>query len=198
MDECLFCKIVTGEIPSQKVYEDGEYFAFLDINPRNPGHALVVPKQHYNTVMEMPDNEAGEFFKVVKKLAIAVKKGMNADGVSLGQSNERAAGQVIPHVHFHVIPRFLTEGPPGLESILPTKKMTNEMLEKSVQAIQENLGSSFEASKPEPKPEPEPEPEPQQEEPVQEESASEPVEEEPGRDVNDELKKIDEDKFSFE
>ncbi|MCK5023391.1 MAG: HIT family protein [Candidatus Aenigmarchaeota archaeon] len=197
MDECLFCKIVTGEIPSQKVYEDSEFFAFLDINPRNPGHTLVVPKKHYNTVMEMDDHEAGEFFKVVKKIAIAVKKGMNADGISLGQSNERAAGQVIPHAHFHVIPRFLTEGPPGLESILPTKKMTNEMLEKSVKVIQENIGASVQASRPEPAPEPQPEPSEPETEPVTE-STSEPASEESSNGVDRELKKIDDEKFSFE
>lgn len=144
MEECLFCKIVMGEIPSDKVYEDSEVIAFLDINPRNPGHTLVVPKKHYETIMEMPENEASELFKVVKKMAVAVKKGIKADGISIGQSNERAAGQVIPHVHFHVIPRFLSEGPPGLESILPTKKMTKEMLDQTTEAIKSNIGIAVE------------------------------------------------------
>lgn len=144
MEECLFCKIVMGEIPSDKVYEDSEVIAFLDINPRNPGHTLVVPKKHYETIMEMPENEAAELFKTVKKMAVAVKRGMKADGISIGQSNERAAGQVIPHVHFHVIPRFLSEGPPGLESILPTKKMTKEMLDQTTEAIKSNMGIAVE------------------------------------------------------
>jgi len=139
-EECLFCKIAMGDIPSQKIYEDGEHMAFLDINPRNPGHALVMPKKHYETILEMPDVEAGELFKLVKKIAIAVKKGMKADGISIGQSNERAAGQVIPHVHFHVIPRFLSEGPPGLESILPTKKLTKEMFDETTRMIMANIG----------------------------------------------------------
>ena len=142
MEECLFCKIVAGEIPSQEVYSDGDFMAFLDINPRNPGHTLVIPKKHYQTIMEMPDNEVGELFKIVKKIAIAVKKGTNADGISIGQSNERAAGQVIPHVHFHVIPRFNTEGPPGLESILPTKKLTKEIMDKLAESIKNSVGSS--------------------------------------------------------
>ncbi len=149
MEECLFCKIVMGEIPSDKVYEDSEHLAFLDINPRNPGHTLVVPKKHYETILEMPDNEAAELFKVVKSIAIAVKKGMKADGISIGQSNERAAGQVIPHAHFHVIPRFLSEGPPSLESILPTKKMTKEMLDKTMEAIKSNIGATVEQKPPE-------------------------------------------------
>jgi len=138
-DECLFCKIAMEEIQSNKVYEDDDFIAFLDINPRNPGHTLVIPKKHYGTILEMPDNEVAELFKVVKRIALAVKKGLKADGISIGQSNERAAGQVIPHVHFHVIPRFLSEGPPGLESILPTKKLTKEIFDETTRRIVSNL-----------------------------------------------------------
>jgi len=141
-EECLFCKIARDEIPSQKVYEDSDFIAFLDINPRNPGHTLVMPKRHYETILEMPDHEVAEIFKVVKKMAIAVKKGMNADGISIGQSNERAAGQVIPHVHFHVIPRFASEGPPGLESILPAKKLTKEIFDETVRRITSHIGEA--------------------------------------------------------
>ncbi|NIO22671.1 MAG: HIT domain-containing protein [Candidatus Aenigmarchaeota archaeon] len=141
-EECLFCKIVAGEIPSEEVYSDGDFIAFLDINPRNPGHTLVIPRKHYNTILEMPDSEVADLSRVVKKIAIAVKKGTNADGISIGQSNERAAGQVIPHVHFHVIPRFASEGPPGLESIIPTKKLTPEIMKKLTETIKANFGSS--------------------------------------------------------
>ncbi len=141
-EECLFCKIAMGEFPSQKVYEDAEHMAFLDINPRNPGHTLVIPRKHYETILEMPDGEASDLFRLVKKMAIAVKKGMSADGISIGQSNERAAGQVIPHVHFHVIPRFASEGPPGLESMLPTKKLTKEIFEETTRRIVSNLGGA--------------------------------------------------------
>lgn len=151
MEECIFCKIAMGEISSQKVYEDENFLAFLDINPRNPGHTLVIPKKHYETILEIPDSEAGELFKVVKRIAIAVKKAMQADGISIGQSNERAAGQVIPHVHFHVIPRFLSESPPGLESILPTKKLSKEVFDEVTQrilnAVQERESSFSSRSK---------------------------------------------------
>ncbi len=131
-----------GEIPSEEVYSDGDFLAFLDINPRNPGHTLVIPKKHYNTIFEMPDSEVGNLLRMVKKIAIAVKRGTNADGISIGQSNDRAAGQVIPHVHFHVIPRFLNEGPPGLESIIPTKKLTPEIMKKLTETIKGSLVSS--------------------------------------------------------
>lgn len=141
-EECLFCKIIAGEIPSEEIYSDGDFLAFLDINPRNPGHTLVIPRKHYNTIMEMPDSELADLIKIVKEIAVAVKKGTNADGISIGQSNERAAGQVIPHVHFHVIPRFLNEGPPGLESIIPTKKLTPEIMKKLTETIKGSFGSS--------------------------------------------------------
>jgi histidine triad (HIT) family protein len=151
-EECLFCKIVKGEIPSEEVYSDGDCFAFLDINPRNPGHTLVIPRKHYETILEMPDNELADLMKIVKKIAMAVKKGTNADGISIGQSNGRAAGQVISHVHFHVIPRFLNEGPPGLESIIPTKKLTPEIMKKLTETIKGSLGSSVTPAKTESKP----------------------------------------------
>jgi histidine triad (HIT) family protein len=145
-NECLFCKIARGEIPSQKVYEDSEFLAFLDINPRNPGHTLVIPKAHYETILEMPEKEAGNLFKTVKKIAEAVKRGMEADGISIGQSNGRAAGQVIPHVHFHVIPRFFSESPPGLESILPTKKLPQEIFEETAKRIAKSIAKEGEDS----------------------------------------------------
>ena len=133
--ECLFCRIVRGEIPAKKVYEDDGCIAFLDINPRNPGHALVIPKTHYETVFDMPEDEAGEYFKSVKKVAALVKNGVNAQGISVSSSNGQAAGQVVAHMHFHVIPRFITEGPVGLEGILPAKRLDEKTMDQIVQAI---------------------------------------------------------------
>jgi histidine triad (HIT) family protein len=133
--ECLFCRIVRGEIPAKKVYEDGVSFAFLDINPRNPGHTLVIPKEHYETVLDMPDDEAGQYFKSVKKVAALVKNGVNAQGLSISSSNGAVAGQVVAHQHFHVIPRFATEGPMGLEAILPSKRLDDKTMDQLVMAI---------------------------------------------------------------
>ncbi len=134
-ENCLFCKIIKKEIPAEIVYEDSATLAFLDINPRNPGHLLIIPKSHYGDIFGMPDSELSSLICTVKRMAIAAKEGMKADGVSISQSNGAAAGQVITHMHFHVIPRFETEGPQGLEAILPTKKMTNEMLSEVKKAI---------------------------------------------------------------
>ena len=144
MDECLFCQIVAGKVPSNKVFEDKDILAFLDINPRNPGHTLVIPKKHIETVMDMSDAEFGKIVKTVKDVVNAVKVGTSADGISIGQSNGKAAGQVIPHVHFHVIPRFNNEGPVGLEGILPVKRMDEESLKKMTETVKNSFGKKAE------------------------------------------------------
>lgn len=106
MDNCVFCKIISGEIPADKIYEDENFLAFLDINPNNPGHTLLIPKTHYKNLYETPDNVLSEMAPLIKKLAVAVKQGVNADGINIMMNNEEAAGQIVPHAHFHIIPRF--------------------------------------------------------------------------------------------
>lgn len=108
--DCIFCKIVKGEIPSAKVTETEKVFSFLDINPINPGHLLVVPKIHYTTIFEIPDSCLSELVSIVKKLSSAVYKAMGAEGINVLQNNFRAAGQLIDHAHFHIIPRFTNDG----------------------------------------------------------------------------------------
>lgn len=107
---CLFCKIVSGEILTDKVYEDEDIYAFLDIKPINPGHTLVVPKKHYKNLYELPDDILQKVSLVFKKIAIAIKKGLETDGVNIGMNNDEAAGQVIFHSHIHVIPRYKNDG----------------------------------------------------------------------------------------
>ncbi|MBI4021566.1 MAG: HIT family protein [Candidatus Aenigmarchaeota archaeon] len=133
--DCLFCRIVQGEIPSKKVYEDSGALAFLDINPRNPGHTLVIPKRHAETIFDLPEAEAARLFPAVKKVAAMVKSGMQAQGISICQNNGSAAGQVVGHLYVHVIPRFLSEGPPALENMLPIKKMDEKALDKIAASI---------------------------------------------------------------
>jgi histidine triad (HIT) family protein len=110
MDDCIFCKIINGEIPSSKVYEDEEVFAFLDIGPVNKGHTLVIPKEHHETIVDIPDDLLHKVIVVVKKLSKAVKEGVGADGFNVLMSNHEAAGQVVPHAHFHIIPRLSSDG----------------------------------------------------------------------------------------
>ncbi|MCJ7719595.1 HIT family protein [Candidatus Bathyarchaeota archaeon] len=103
---CPFCKILKGELPSSRIYEDENTLAFLDIWPQSDGHTLVILKKHYEYIYDVPDEEVADLYKVVKKVARAVKKSINAGGVSITQHNESAAGQDVFHVHVHVIPRY--------------------------------------------------------------------------------------------
>ena len=100
MEECLFCKIVKGELPSSKIYEDEDTLAFLDLFPVNKGHSLVISKEHYENIFDVPEESLSKISSVMKNVADAVKKGVNADGISITQSNGKPAGQVIFHIHF--------------------------------------------------------------------------------------------------
>lgn len=110
MIDCLFCKIVAEEIPCAKVYEDETVFAFLDIHPVNIGHTLIVPKAHSVNLYETPDETVAHMMVVAKKLAIAVKEALNADGINIEMNNDPVAGQIIFHTHLHIIPRFQGDG----------------------------------------------------------------------------------------
>lgn len=110
MDSCLFCKIVAGEIPSFKIYEDEDVFAFLDIKPATKGHALVIPKRHSENVFDIPEADLQKVAVVSKKLSEKIKNALQADGIRLSQSNGKAAGQEIIHFHLHVIPRYNDDG----------------------------------------------------------------------------------------
>ncbi len=107
---CLFCKIIKGEIPSIKVYENDDVFSFLDIHPVNPGHTLVIPKNHFANIHDTPEEKFGTLMIGAKKIATAVKEGLRADGINIGMNNEPAAGQLVFHAHIHVIPRFASDG----------------------------------------------------------------------------------------
>ena len=109
-DDCIFCKIVAGEIPSTRIYEDDHTLAFMDISPVIHGHVLVIPKSHYDPLTETPATVLGRCMTVVKQVAGAQIDALGADGVNLHQANGAAAGQVVPHIHFHVIPRFDGDG----------------------------------------------------------------------------------------
>ena len=108
--DCLFCRIVRGEIPSCKVYEDEYVYAFLEIAPSFPGHCLVVPKNHCRNIMDMDPKEAEHIVRAVQKIAPAVVKVAGAEGFNLIQNNEEAAGQTVFHAHFHIIPRKKGDG----------------------------------------------------------------------------------------
>src|SRR3989338_4279840 len=104
--DCISCKIVRGEIPSKKIYEDKDTLAFLDINPANPGHTLVVPKKHSEDLTKSDEEDIAKVMRVVKNITANLKEKMDAIGVNVLQSNGKPAGQIIAHTHFHVIPRY--------------------------------------------------------------------------------------------
>lgn len=108
--KCIFCRIVAGELPSEKVYEDADVIAFMDISPVVRGHTLVVPKAHHPDIAAAPVPALQKVIAVVKKVAQAQLQALRADGVNVTQANGEAAGQVVPHIHFHVIPRFRDDG----------------------------------------------------------------------------------------
>lgn len=109
-DHCLFCRLIKGEIPSTRVFEDEETLAFLDIGPIVKGHTLVVPKRHYGALTDAPPEVLAAVMRSVQRVARALFNGLGADGVNIFQANGAAAGQVIPHLHVHVIPRFTHDG----------------------------------------------------------------------------------------
>jgi len=106
-EKTLFEKIIDGEIPCHKIYEDNNTFAFLDISPNVKGHTLVIPKKPFKDLYDLPDVEANELINSVKKVAKVLKKNLNADGINILMNNEEPAGQVIFHAHIHVLPRFI-------------------------------------------------------------------------------------------
>jgi len=104
--DCLFCKIVKGEIPSKKVYEDENVIAFLDINPASKGHTLVVPKKHCLNIFDIDEEVLKNVITAVKKVATMIKEKLSADGINILQNNGQRAGQIVEHFHFHIIPRY--------------------------------------------------------------------------------------------
>lgn len=107
---CIFCKIVADEIPSYKVYEDNDYLAFLDIAPVNPGHTLVIPKKHFVNIEDIDEDTLMGLMRVVKKIGKLVKDNLGYEGYNVYENNDPVAGQVVPHIHFHVIPRRSDDG----------------------------------------------------------------------------------------
>ena len=136
MADCIFCKIVAGQIPCTKVYEDEHVLSFLDISPISPGHTLLIPKKHYEAVSEMSADEVAALFRPVAALAAAVKAAVKADGLNVLQNNGASAGQVVPHLHIHLIPRWPGD---GLGFRWPSRKADMDVLARQVEAIRQRL-----------------------------------------------------------
>lgn len=105
-DNCIFCKIANGEIPSATLYEDEDFRVILDLGPASKGHALILPKEHAANIYELPDELAAKAMIVAKKVASTLKEGLNCDGLNIVQNNGEPAGQTVFHFHMHLIPRY--------------------------------------------------------------------------------------------
>lgn len=110
MSDCIFCQIVAGKIPANKVYENDDLIAFLDIMPVNKGHVLVVPKQHYKKLTDLSDESAGKLITAVKKIVPAILSGVGAEDYNLTLNQGKLAGQAVDHLHWHIMPRFEGDG----------------------------------------------------------------------------------------
>jgi histidine triad (HIT) family protein len=135
---CIFCNIIQGKDTAYIVYSDDNVVAFLDKYPITPGHTLVVPKNHYDNFLEIPDNVSFHLCSSVRKIAIAVKKALDADGVRILTNVGKSAGQVIFHSHFHIIPTW-SHDPPILKNFVPRKEQPKEYYEYIQKAIIESL-----------------------------------------------------------
>jgi histidine triad (HIT) family protein len=110
MENCIFCKIIAGKIPSTKIYEDDLIIAFLDIAPINPGHILIIPKEHHTGSSTIPEDVAGRMFRVGSRIGVALKRALDYDGFNLHLADGTCAGQVVMHAHLHVVPRGAEDG----------------------------------------------------------------------------------------
>lgn len=132
-DKCIFCKIIEKSIPSKVLFENDKNLAFLDIFPVSKGHTIVIPKNHYKNLEEIPNNELSELFEIVKKVSILIHKKLKVDGYNILQNNFRAAGQVVNHFHVHIIPRSNEDG--KFKLLIPKKQAKEEELNQILRVI---------------------------------------------------------------
>ncbi|MDW5550576.1 HIT family protein [Methanosarcina sp.] len=128
-EDCLFCKIIEGKVPSEKVYEDTAVFAFLDVFPASEGHTLVAPKKHFSKFTDMDAESVASLFEATRKITAAIEEAFSAEGSNIGINDGKVAGQEVPHVHVHVIPRRKGDGGRGIKSIVWTEPDTANLKE---------------------------------------------------------------------
>ena len=135
--KCIFCSIINDELKAVKIYEDSAFVAFMDRYPINTGHTLVLPKKHHEDIFTMDNAEIGKLFLTVSFLAKGIVKALDAKGLNIGQNNGRAANQIVPHVHVHIIPRYNYDTPNGR---WPSRNLiSDEELDKIAQRIKASL-----------------------------------------------------------
>ena len=135
-DDCIFCKIANGEIPSATVYEDDDFRAILDLGPAAKGHTLVIPKSHSDNLLSVEPDTAAKALKVISKTANAIKEALGCDGINVVQNNGEAAGQTVMHLHFHIIPRYKND---SVNIGWQPMKPSNEELAATADLIKEKM-----------------------------------------------------------
>ncbi len=118
MTDCIFCKIVKKEIPSYKIYEDENFLAFLDVYPHAKGHTVIIPKEHVNLISELNDEKSKNLMIIVKKVMKIIQEKLNPSGFNVGWNSGETAGQVVPHLHIHITPRYVGDGGGSIHSIV--------------------------------------------------------------------------------
>lgn len=127
MENCIFCKIAKGEIPSKTIYEDDDFKVILDLGPATKGHALMIPKSHHQNLYELPDDLASKVMILAKKMATQMTEKLGCDGFNLVQNNHEVAGQTVFHFHMHLIPRYEND---GQKILWKANEVTQEELEE--------------------------------------------------------------------
>jgi histidine triad (HIT) family protein len=134
--DCIFCKIINGELPSSKVFENDKVTAFLDINPVNPGHVLVVPKKHVENLSEVDEENLKEVILAIQKVANGITKALGVNGFNVMQNHGVVAGQIVPHLHWHIMPRKEDD---GLRPWAPRLQYKEGEKEQIAKKIRENI-----------------------------------------------------------
>jgi len=136
--DCLFCDIISGKKSGHFIYEDDSHVAFLDKYPIDVGHSLVIPREHHERITDMSEEKVGDLFSKVPKIVNGVLQATNADAFSLGQNNGRAAKQIVPHVHVHIIPRYDHKGTVWTKRGISNDNELNELAKKIRTLIESN------------------------------------------------------------
>ena len=141
MTNCIFCKIIAGEIPSVKIYEDEHVFAFMDIMPLSKGHTLLIPKTHREFVYDLTPEEAANLFSVAPKIAKAINETFQPEGMNLLNNNGAKAGQSVLHFHLHFIPRYGESDGFGAKWMTKEKEFTSERIQELAESVKEKLAA---------------------------------------------------------
>lgn len=130
--DCLFCKIIKKEVAANAIYEDDHALAILDVHPRAPGHALVLPKVHAATILDLPEEELGPVFSAVRTVTEKLRRALAPDGFTIGINHGKTAGQAVEHLHIHIIPRWAGDGGSSIHGVVenPSNESVEQIAEK--------------------------------------------------------------------